>query len=219
VKKSFSNVSLGTGKIKTTSLPNHNTIVNVPIYDDSGHQSGVIETIMRFEDRGQHMGHSNAPARAMPVSAVPIPATCTQVPAIPASRVQRQRSLQQLGRGLANAAVSSDGLLDLRAPQRPNPALLDMISVNRQSPAAPPAAPPVALVSQSPPAPPEVPVFAAPDRRESRGYSNGSAYSSTRAQSNGKRAQPSNGNAVSAVHDANVKELEGEAKRRQRAMA
>ncbi|GMI07881.1 hypothetical protein TrRE_jg5463 [Triparma retinervis] len=221
VKKSFGNESLGTGKVKATSVPNFNTNVSIPIYDTSGRQCGVVETIMRFEDRGGHMGPSSAPAQAMPVAAVPVARGAPSQ--IPTAGVQRQRSLQQLGHGLASAAMNSDGLLDLRRPSQPSQNLLDLRNPRSAprppAPAAPAGTPPHIPVysyqATAPATPSSAPVFVAPEAQAqaaamARSYSNSSAYSNSSRYSTDGEADggPTGDNAVNAVHEANVKELQ-----------
>jgi hypothetical protein len=218
VKKSFTNESIGTGKVKATSIPNFNTNVNIPIYDHAGHQCGVVETVMRFEDRGGNTGPSSAPAQAMPVTAVPVARGAPSQ--IPAAGVQRQRSLQQLGHGLASAAMNTDGLLDLRNPAQPSQNLLDLRSSSSTRPPNPPPAPnstsqiPVYSYQATAPANPlSSPVFVASEAQAAttgRSYSTSSAYSNSSAYSSDGPADPgpTGDNAISAVHEANVKELQ-----------
>lgn len=79
VKQTFgSSVLLGSGKIKASNVPPSNTRVNIPIYDSHGHQTGVVETVSRFEPQ---QNTASAAVNNFRPAPTPTPTPAANIPA------------------------------------------------------------------------------------------------------------------------------------------
>mmetsp|Transcript_21471 Transcript_21471/g.42852 ORF Transcript_21471/g.42852 Transcript_21471/m.42852 type:complete len:482 (+) Transcript_21471:73-1518(+) len=210
-KRTFgSALVLGAGKIKASNVPSSNTQITIPLYDVSGSQTGSLSMVARFEPTGGGNDYVvTASGRQAPVYAPPQP------PAKPPNRPGSfQRQLSDLGRDIAEQALQEEGggrsgaggqpavldfrpgeptgptLLDLRKPAASNASLLDFSGNQRGQTASVP--PPQ---QASPSVPPPVTAAASrgpPGRRSSDPQ---------------RPPGPPPGQAVAAVHEANVAEL------------